>query len=700
MVESNHFLYLNDNCIRFQAVPDPRESETSVFYDEGNGQIFVVNKRTNVVTVKGPNAGYEMTFTIANAREIHSIAFSPCCSILAVHKLNIVTFCNFTNNLPGKEYSYALSKSGCKILGIRWTCVNEIIIITDSSIELCKIDQVRMLIIKSRSIAFKITWFVFNHQSNFLLVPICSDSTLMQSFQFAPGSIFKLSKFKIDLRSSRAEDRSKGDYCLAERDVYLTTLYGKLRLLVFRQCNLTSARSTASSSSSSSSQVTTYNYGAQIAIYSFEKDKSPDVTHVLELELTGRFAISIIDNLIIFHHQTSQASLIFDIRSKTSSMHGKIPHFRTLIPPLSIRPPATCLPDVQSIEMYSNKWAVFLPNVIIDASIGCLWYLEVDLSVICKIMTQSAPLVDFLISRRNSKQLMIEITRETLLGERWSSNGRILGTISELFTKLNQACNANQVNRIDCTASRSTTSLRDCVQEITLMTLDQKDMCDSVFNILFSQHHHSIPSEFGVSVLLEYIHLLNLHGIRVEYSTYRCLLQYLIDRKMTHHLQQYLQFHVFEDSKELATLLLSNRPHVTNAVQLAFDMLKRLNTPAEEMIDVILSLKSPNSVLRALRYASTPQQSFDSISARKFLQVSKDTSDEIFFNTFHLFEQRNLRTRGSIHFSPGELCDDLVQYYHNQFHTSETTCSGPADTRDTHDDTITVPPLESSERST
>lgn len=664
MVESSHFLHFSDNCIRFQAVPDPRESDTSVFYDEGNGQIFVVNKRTNIVTVKGPSSSYELTFNISNAREIHSIAFSPCCSILAVHKLNVVSFVNFTNNLPGKEYSYCITKSGCKVLGIRWTCVNEIIIITDSSIELCKIDQVRMIIIKIRSVAFKISWFVYNHQSNFLLVPICSDSTLMQSFQFAAGSIFKLSKFKIDLRSSRSEDRGKSDICLAERDVYLTTLYGKLRLLVFRHAN-PPGRSVSSSSSSSSSscQVTQCNYGAQIAIYSFVKDKNPDVTHVLELELTGRFAISIIDNLIIFHHQTSQASLIFDIRSKTYSMHGKVAHFRTLIPPLPIR--QFRLPDVNCIEMYSNKWAVFLPNVIIDASIGCLWYLDVDLTVICKIMTQSAPLVDFLISRRNSKQLLIQITKETLLGERWSSNGRILGTISELFKKLDEAWLRNQMNRLD-NSSRH----RDCMQESSLMTLDQIDMCDCVFSILFSPHH-LLPSEFGASVLLEYIHLLKMHDIPVEYSTYRILVEYLIERKMLHHLQQFLQFHVFDDSRELANLLLSHRHQVKNATQLAFDMLKRLNIPAEEMIDVILSLDSPHSVLRALRYASTPQQSFDSISARKFLQTSKDANDEIFFNVFHLFEQRNLRTRGSINFSPGELCDDLIAYYQQHFHRNQ-----------------------------
>ena len=68
-----------------------------------------------------------------------------------------------------------------------------------------------------------------------------------------------------------------------------------------------------------------------------------------------------------------------------------------------------------------------------------------------------------------------------------------------------------------------------------------------------------------------------------------------------------------------------------------------------------------------MRYASTPQQAFDAISARKFLQVAKDSNDEIFYATFRLFEQRNFRTRGCIDFSPGEQCDHLVAYYKSRF---------------------------------
>lgn len=654
MTESSHFLYLNQNVIRFEPVPDPLQSSTSVFYDEGNSQIFVVkNKGLDGITVKGPDAGNEVTFTLPEANDIHSIKFSPSCSILAIHRsFNSVHFVNFNNNQPGKEYSQMCKAKNSRILGICWTGTCEIVVVTDSSVEFWRVNSIKRSIRPLRLYSIIMNWFIFNYQTNFLLAAMGNSSTVMQGIQFTTGSVLKLSKFEVELNSTRARAGSLPERrrVLQERDVCLTTLYGQLRLLVFRQ---------DPSFIDSSNSPGNYNCGAQIAIYSFVKDATPRITHILELELTGRFAINIIDNLVIFHHQTSQTSLIFDIRSKLSSVHGNVPHLKTLIPPFTIK--KFSLPDVQSIEMYSHKWAVFHPNIIIDASIGCLWRLELDLDAICNIMTQSATLVDFLILRRNSKNLLVRISKEAFLGQLWSSNGRILGTISELFTKLNQAWKSNHLSKSEVSGKN-----KESMHEQTLTTLDQSEMCDLVFPLL-QPTESNIPSEFGASVILEYIHSLNSNGICIEYSTYEHLVKYLIECNMVNHLQQFLQFHVFEDSKQLASLLLKYRHKVKNAPQLALDMLKRLNIPAEEMIDVLLSLDPPANVLRALRYASTPQQAFDAISSRKFLQVAKDTNDELFYTVFKLFEQRNLRTRGCIDFSPGEQCDHLVAYYKSRF---------------------------------
>lgn len=75
----------------------------------------------------------------------------------------------------------------------------------------------------------------------------------------------------------------------------------------------------------------------------------PQKTHVLELELRGRFAISALDNLIIVHHQTSQTSLLFDICLGSFRTDGSVSVHTALVPPYSIKPFA--LKDTATSEL-------------------------------------------------------------------------------------------------------------------------------------------------------------------------------------------------------------------------------------------------------------------------------------------------------------------------------------------------------------
>lgn len=37
------------------------------------------------------------------------------------------------------------------------------------------------------------------------------------------------------------------------------------------------------------------------------------LTHILALDVNGRFAINLVDNLVVIHHQSSKTSVVFDI---------------------------------------------------------------------------------------------------------------------------------------------------------------------------------------------------------------------------------------------------------------------------------------------------------------------------------------------------------------------------------------------------
>lgn len=369
------------------------------------------------------------------------------------------------------------------------------------------------------------------------------------------------------------------------------------------------------------------------------------MTHILELELTGRFAVNVVDNLIIVHHQTSQTSLIFDIRCKEAVIEDNIPRFKSLMLPYTIKP--FYISDQRlPVEMYARSWAVFQPNIIIDASVGCLWRLDLDLEAMCKHLSSTpASLVDFLILRKqNSKHHLLRITREALQGKLWSPGGHLLGTLSVLFNKFNQAWKqAQEVKHLETSDPSSS----------TFTAIDQSEMYSNVFCLLESSDV-VIPEAFGAAVLFEYILSLTLNEVPIQYLTYERLINHLIKCRMIYQLQQFLQYHVFQDSKPLACLLLSLQDYCENATQLALDMFKRLSIPYEDMIDVYLSVNSHVSVLRALRYV-TQNGSLDSVSARKFLEVAKNSlDDKNFFIVYKLFELRNMKTRGSPDFAEGK----------------------------------------------
>lgn len=72
--------------------------------------------------------------------------------------------------------------------------------------------------------------------------------------------------------------------------------------------------------------------------HSLWREGLPKKSHILQLRLTGRFAINVVDDIIIVHHQTSQTSLLFDIRFPSSTTQGDVTYHLSIVPPYTIKP--------------------------------------------------------------------------------------------------------------------------------------------------------------------------------------------------------------------------------------------------------------------------------------------------------------------------------------------------------------------------
>lgn len=72
--------------------------------------------------------------------------------------------------------------------------------------------------------------------------------------------------------------------------------------------------------------------------------------HVLRLGLNGRFAMNIVDDLIVVHHQASGTSLLFDVAlsGETDSNAGVVFH-APLTPAKSIRPITLPVPSISFV---------------------------------------------------------------------------------------------------------------------------------------------------------------------------------------------------------------------------------------------------------------------------------------------------------------------------------------------------------------
>lgn len=121
------------------------------------------------------------------------------------------------------------------------------------------------------------------------------------------------------------------DKCVLERDVTLAQLYGTSAILILRQ---------------------TPNRLIEVVVYLLNgPGLAPKKSHILKLGYSGRFAMNVVDDLIIVHHQASATSLVFDILlyGETDPISGVVCHSLS-IPGKSIKPFTLKLPSISLEE--------------------------------------------------------------------------------------------------------------------------------------------------------------------------------------------------------------------------------------------------------------------------------------------------------------------------------------------------------------
>uniref|UniRef100_A0A4W5P1X8 Regulator of MON1-CCZ1 n=1 Tax=Hucho hucho TaxID=62062 RepID=A0A4W5P1X8_9TELE len=644
-MSEEHYLELCENPVQFENA----SSVNNVFFDEANKQVFAVRSggATGVV-VKGPDDKNSVAFRMDDKGEVKCIKFSIGNKILAVQRTpKSVDFISFIPDYPHLECSQECKMKNASILGFCWTNWNEIIFITDQGIEFYQVllDKRSLKLLKSQSV--NVNWYMYCPETAVILLSTTTQGNVLQPFAFKSGTMSKMPKFEIELPVVPKPAKLN----LTERDIAVATIYGQLYVMYLKHHSRT-----------------TDSPCAEVVLYQLPREGSCKKTNVLKLNTTGKFALNVVDNLVVVHHQSSQTSIIFDIKLREPdcafNVHQPVLPGRSIHPyriPLTgpaavaTQPPVPC-------ELYSSSWSVFQPDIIISASQGYLWYLQVKLPPTVNLLQDKGKLMDFLLRRRDCKMVILSVCAQMLNG---GDKGG-LPVVATVFDKLNQVykeyLEAEQTYTVAMESGPSRGSAARDRPVRTQAVIDQSDMYTHVLSSFSEKKDTS--HKFIIAVLMEYIRSLNQVQITVQHYLYELVIKMLVQHNLFYMLHQFLQYHVLSDSKPLACLLLSLESTYPPAHQLSLDMLKRLSTANDEIVEVLLSRQQVLGALRFIRSVG----GHDNISARKFLDAARQTADQMLFYTiFRFFEQRNLRLRGSPSFNPGEHCEEHVVYFKQVF---------------------------------
>eukprot|EP00071_Canis_lupus_P043875 XP_022277432.1 uncharacterized protein C18orf8 homolog [Canis lupus familiaris] len=594
--------------------------------------------------------------------EVKCIKFSLENKILAVQRTSkTVDFSNFIPDSSQLEYTQECKTKNANILGFCWTSSTEIVFITDQGIEFYQVlpEKRNLKLLKSQNI--NVNWYMYCPEGAVILLSTTVLGNVLQPFYFRAGTMSKLPKFEIELPAVPKSTKLN----LSERDIAMATIYGQLYVLFLRHHSRTSNST-----------------GAEVVLYHLPREGACKKTHILKLSRTGKFALNVVDNLVVVHHQDTETSVIFDIKLR-GEFDGTVTFHHPVLPARSIQPYQIPVAG-KGTSAWQLEWqeeeevrgeevrlsgkeetvGLFLPfpsNVLLLHP-GYLWNLQVKLQPIVNLLPDKGRLMDFLLQRKECKMVILSVCSQMLS----ESDRATLPVIATVFDKLNHEykkyldAEQSYTMALEAGQSRSSPLLKRPVR--TQAVIDQSDMYTHVLSVFTEKK--DMPHKFVIAVLMEYIRSLNQFQITVQHYLHELVIKTLVQHNLFYMLHQFLQYHVLSDSKPLACLLLSLESFYPPAHQLSLDMLKRLSTANDEIVEVLLS---KHQVLAALRFIRGIG-GHDNISARKFLDAAKQTEDNMLFYTiFRFFEQRNQRLRGNPNFTPGEHCEEHVAFFKQVF---------------------------------
>ncbi|KAK6108789.1 Colon cancer-associated protein Mic1-like family protein [Brugia pahangi] len=586
---------------------------SEIFYDDVNKKIVTV-RGEDVVEVKacGLESDEIISFRLKNRNKIRAIKFSPDQRLICVqYDESTVDFINFTalsTNSLSTCFSQSAKNCSAHIIGLEWILNSQILFITNQGLELYQINQGKKSVKLLKSYNISLYWYLYYPYSQLIIVSSGVAGTLLNPFAVQNGNIHRLVKFEVEFSRSNTKPR------LLEREVFVISLYNTLYIAALRS-------STRDSTST------------DIALYKMSTDgmEIPKLAHILYLDMVGAFALHGFNNLVIVHHQSSKTSLIFDIGLEEVPKAGCILHplFKTSL---------NCSDSLKTkfnheFKLYSPSWVMFQPNFITDASVGVFTSVSLDPVEAGNYIEDKYQYLRFLYNRCISKSTFLDILRHCMV-----DNKLKLKQLAHVFNWFAKAIAKRALPVLKHSDSGvKYTLMAEPYEEIAI---EQGDVVGNLF--LLPDDYTLDQKQRFLQYMLRYLTALQENKLEVQpYFLNEILVPTMITMGQLERLHQLLLYRIIPDSKQLAFQLLSHEAKYSPFVQLALDMLSRLGTATEEIVEILISRRL---VVEAIRFLEN-SQSADKVNGLKLIESAWKENRLVRYAVFSYFLERGSKVR-------------------------------------------------------
>lgn len=80
---------------------------------------------------------------------------------------------------------------------------------------------------------------------------------------------------------------------------------------------------------------------------------------------------------------------------------------------------------------------MFQPDIVIDAKLGCMWYLHLQLETMCSLISDRVRLVEFLLQRTDGKAVLIDLLKRWLGSLADTGDADLLSLLGTIFDRIN-----------------------------------------------------------------------------------------------------------------------------------------------------------------------------------------------------------------------------------------------------------------------